>query len=409
MERVGRRVEADVARDRPPVASRAGRPGRRRVEDAAPLELVEQAGAGPAARRAVTGARRRGVSDREAAYERSFTDPMLSCGLRCRPPSRGGSAIDARCEPPAEGARRIDRPSHPHRHPHHPPPRQPAHWPGRVRCSPWPRTTTTRQGLPDPKDALTDLDFEQQTIVYDRTGKVELARLGTLRRELVDVRRRSRARCSTRRPRSRTRTSGSTRASTRSASSAPAWTRSRGRPRGASTITQQLVRERLLPAEAFEGTTYERKVREIIQSIRLTEAYPGEDGQAGDHHRLPEPQLLRQPTLRREGRGQGLLRQEARGPDARPVRDPRRDPAVADEVRPDPQRRGGLPRRGRSGSGAPRSEVAECKEVQLVVPDTTRDRPAPELHPRPDEDAQPADRRRSTPPPSTRPPSSSRS
>ena len=33
-----------------------------------------------------------------------------------------------------------------------------------------------------------------------------------------------------------------------------------GRPRGASTITQQLVRARLLPAEAFEGSTYERKV-----------------------------------------------------------------------------------------------------------------------------------------------------
>ena len=41
------------------------------------------------------------------------------------------------------------------------------------------------QGLPDPKDTLTNIDFEQQTIVYDRTGKVELARLGSLRRELV--------------------------------------------------------------------------------------------------------------------------------------------------------------------------------------------------------------------------------
>ena len=51
-----------------------------------------------------------------------------------------------------------------------------------------------------------------------------------------------------------------------------------GRPRGASTITQQLVRARLLPPAAFEGSTYERKVREIIQSIRLTEAYPGDAG-----------------------------------------------------------------------------------------------------------------------------------
>src|SRR5919108_652189 len=51
-----------------------------------------------------------------------------------------------------------------------------------------------------------------------------------------------------------------------------------GRPRGASTITQQLVRARLLPPEAFADSTYERKIREIIQSIRLTEAYPGEKG-----------------------------------------------------------------------------------------------------------------------------------
>jgi penicillin-binding protein 1A len=51
-----------------------------------------------------------------------------------------------------------------------------------------------------------------------------------------------------------------------------------GRPRGASTITQQLVRQRLLPAEAFEGSTYDRKIREIIQSIKLTEAFPGEEG-----------------------------------------------------------------------------------------------------------------------------------
>src|SRR3712207_966722 len=41
------------------------------------------------------------------------------------------------------------------------------------------------QGLPDPTQALNDLDFDQQTIVYDRTGKVELARLGSLKREVV--------------------------------------------------------------------------------------------------------------------------------------------------------------------------------------------------------------------------------
>ena len=54
----------------------------------------------------------------------------------------------------------------------------------------------------------------------------------------------------------------------------------RGRPRGGSTITQQLVRQRL-PTEngtAQTQTTFERKVKEIIQSIRVTQAYPGVEG-----------------------------------------------------------------------------------------------------------------------------------
>ena len=32
--------------------------------------------------------------------------------------------------------------------------------------------------LPDPKTALEDIEYDQQTAVYDRTGKVPLARLG---------------------------------------------------------------------------------------------------------------------------------------------------------------------------------------------------------------------------------------
>ena len=133
------------------------------------------------------------------------------------------------------------------------------------------------QGLPDPREALTNLDFEQQTIVYDRTGEVELARLGSLRRELV--------------------TFGQIPDEMLDATTAiedkDFWINAgfdpigivsagldtlAGRPRGASTITQQLVRNRLLPEEFMVGDTYERKVREIIQSIRLTEAYPGEEG-----------------------------------------------------------------------------------------------------------------------------------
>ena len=132
-------------------------------------------------------------------------------------------------------------------------------------------------GLPDPKSALTDLKFQQQTIIYDRTGKVELARLGSLRREVVTF----------------DEIPDEMLDATTAVEDQHFWTNPgfdpagivsagfdtlAGRPRGASTITQQLVRARLLPATAFEGSAYDRKVREIIQSIRLTEAYPGDKG-----------------------------------------------------------------------------------------------------------------------------------
>ena len=43
------------------------------------------------------------------------------------------------------------------------------------------------QGLPDPKTAFDNLDFDEQTIVYDRTGKIELARFGQIQRQVIDV------------------------------------------------------------------------------------------------------------------------------------------------------------------------------------------------------------------------------
>ena len=54
----------------------------------------------------------------------------------------------------------------------------------------------------------------------------------------------------------------------------------RGNSRGASTITQQLVRQRLLDPKlvADPKRTFERKVKEIIQSVRLTSAFPGVEG-----------------------------------------------------------------------------------------------------------------------------------
>ena len=133
------------------------------------------------------------------------------------------------------------------------------------------------QGLPDPVDALSDLDFDQQTRVYDRTGTIELARLGEFKRELVTF----------------DAIPDEVLDSTTAIEDKDFWVNPgfdlagflaatvdtiNGRPRGGSTITQQLVRARLLPAEAFAGSREERKIREIIQSIRLTQAYPGDEG-----------------------------------------------------------------------------------------------------------------------------------
>ena len=133
------------------------------------------------------------------------------------------------------------------------------------------------QGLPDPQNTLEDLDFSQQSIVYDRTGEIVLARLGDDRREpvrfadippeMIDA--------------------------TTAIEDKTFWENSgfdpigfvsaaidtlQGNDRGGSTITQQLVRNRLLPEDVLAGDLYERKIKEIIQSVRLTEAYPGEDG-----------------------------------------------------------------------------------------------------------------------------------
>ena len=131
--------------------------------------------------------------------------------------------------------------------------------------------------LPEPEQAFNDISLEQPSVVYDRTGKVELARFGVLRRELVkfaDI-------------------PPEMIDATTAVEDKDFWTNPgfdlgavvsagldtlAGRPRGASTITQQLVRARLLPADAFTGSVYDRKIREIIQSIRLTQAFPGLGG-----------------------------------------------------------------------------------------------------------------------------------
>ena len=133
------------------------------------------------------------------------------------------------------------------------------------------------RGLQDPRVLLTNIAFDQQTIIYDKTGGMELARLGELRRELVKFEE----------------LPADLLDATTAIEDKDFWDNPgfdlagfiaasvdtlNGRPRGGSTITQQLVRARLLPDEAFADSIYERKIREIIQSVRLTQEYQGEEG-----------------------------------------------------------------------------------------------------------------------------------
>ena len=134
------------------------------------------------------------------------------------------------------------------------------------------------QDLTDPKD-LEKLTFSQPSVIYDRTGEIELARVGAELRELVsydDV-------------------APVVLDATTAIEDKDFWTNAgfdpfaivsaaidsiNGNTRGASTITQQLVRQRLLDPALVQDPDrrVERKIKEIIQSIRLTQAYPGDPG-----------------------------------------------------------------------------------------------------------------------------------
>ena len=128
--------------------------------------------------------------------------------------------------------------------------------------------------LQDPKALLQAIPYNQKTVLYDRTGTVQLAQFGSENRRvlkyadipdcIID--------------------------STTSAEDRTFWSNTgfdpaavlaafrdaiSGRPRGASTITQQLVRQQLLPVTT---STLDRKIKEIIQSVRLTQEYPGDEG-----------------------------------------------------------------------------------------------------------------------------------
>src|SRR5690242_1133907 len=135
-------------------------------------------------------------------------------------------------------------------------------------------------GLPDPTN-LANLAFDQPTVVYDRTGTVELARFEREKRRVVTFDQVPHLLIDT-----------TTAAEDRSfwqndgfdlgAIVAAAFQNVTGEnqtERGASTITQQLVRARLLPPEVTTSNDrYMRKVLELLQASRVTAAFPGEAG-----------------------------------------------------------------------------------------------------------------------------------
>ncbi|MBA2720170.1 MAG: transglycosylase domain-containing protein [Chloroflexi bacterium] len=135
------------------------------------------------------------------------------------------------------------------------------------------------EGLPDPTN-LSALTFSQPTTVYDRTGKIQLGRFQREQRRVVaydEVPKLVLDATTTAEDRSFWENSGFDPAAIISAVGDQVAGTSE---RGASTITQQLVRARLLPEDVIApgANRYLRKAKELIQSSRLTGAFPGEEG-----------------------------------------------------------------------------------------------------------------------------------
>jgi membrane peptidoglycan carboxypeptidase len=130
-----------------------------------------------------------------------------------------------------------------------------------------------------PTENLDNLGFQEESIIYDRTGKIELARFGATTRSVVTFDQIPKIAIDAQtaiEDKTFWDNSGFDPAAIISAGLDSI----RGRARGASTITQQLVRQRLLPSDLVQDPSRqaERKIKEIIQSIRLTEAHPGLEG-----------------------------------------------------------------------------------------------------------------------------------
>jgi membrane peptidoglycan carboxypeptidase len=137
--------------------------------------------------------------------------------------------------------------------------------------------TALASGL-DPVTEMEDYELPEESIVFDRKG-TELARFGEFKREVVTFDEIPPIMLD----------------ATTAIEDKTFWENAgfdpvaifsagldslRGRGRGASTVTQQLTRMRLLDDDLLQDPDRlaERKLKEIIQSIRLTQHYEGEPG-----------------------------------------------------------------------------------------------------------------------------------
>jgi membrane peptidoglycan carboxypeptidase len=134
------------------------------------------------------------------------------------------------------------------------------------------------RGLP-PVETFEQLGFAEPTIIYDRRGKTELARFYEERRRVIDYDQIPKlvldATTAVEDDSFWVNQGVDLQATLSAFVSDVSGTSGRG---GGSTITQQLVRARLLPREVLAGDTYLRKAKEIIQAAKLTQAFPGETG-----------------------------------------------------------------------------------------------------------------------------------
>ena len=133
--------------------------------------------------------------------------------------------------------------------------------------------------LPDPAQ-FEQIAFDQPTVILDRTGKIKLGSFQHEQRRVVsfdEVPKLVLDATTTAEDRTFWDNEGYDPAAI---VAAIAGSLSGDGDRGASTITQQLVRARLLPDRYIRAGAdrYMRKAKELIQAARLTQAYPGEGG-----------------------------------------------------------------------------------------------------------------------------------